>query len=106
MTTELMPCGTVAAAQRHYKRGEPLCAECHTAWRAYQTEWRRNHPRPKTARPPRIPLADQLADEQRRADQLAIALAGLVCDRCDHHACDTGRRAMLIWATARGLHDD
>lgn len=28
------PCGTVAAARRHQRAGEPLCAACAEAWRA------------------------------------------------------------------------
>jgi len=32
------PCGTRAAAQRHRRRGEPLCAACLAAEREYQRE--------------------------------------------------------------------
>lgn len=30
-TRDLAPCGTVAAARRHYRRGEPLCQACRGA---------------------------------------------------------------------------
>jgi hypothetical protein len=35
---QLSPCGTPAAARRHYRRGEPTCASCRTAERQRWTE--------------------------------------------------------------------
>lgn len=32
------PCGTVAAAKRHRRRGEPLCGPCRQALAEYQRE--------------------------------------------------------------------
>ena len=33
---DLQPCGTVAAARRHQRAGEPLCEACRTAWTSHQ----------------------------------------------------------------------
>jgi len=41
------PCGTVAAAKRHYYRGEPLCRPCRTAQRTYDRE-RKSARRPQS----------------------------------------------------------
>ena len=30
------PCGTIAAARRHQRASEPLCALCAAAWREHQ----------------------------------------------------------------------
>lgn len=35
---QLKPCGTVAAARRHQKAGEPLCALCAPVWAKHQHE--------------------------------------------------------------------
>lgn len=32
------PCGTVAAARRHQRAGEALCAKCAPVWSAHQAE--------------------------------------------------------------------
>ena len=37
---ELAPHGTVAAARRHQRAGDPLCSECRVAWRDYQRDKR------------------------------------------------------------------
>ena len=34
------PCGTYAAYQRHYKRGQPIDQECRDANRRYMADWR------------------------------------------------------------------
>jgi hypothetical protein len=34
----LQPHGTVAAARRHQRAGETLCAKCAEAWRAHQAD--------------------------------------------------------------------
>ena len=36
----LPPCGTYAAYQRHYKRGQPIDQECRDANRRYMADWR------------------------------------------------------------------
>ena len=35
---DLKPCGTVAAARRHQRNGEPLCAACAWVWREHQAK--------------------------------------------------------------------
>ncbi len=40
MPRELQPCGTPAAYQRHYKRGEEPCGACREAKADYQREYR------------------------------------------------------------------
>lgn len=37
----LHPCGTPAAAQRHHRRGEPLCEPCRDAQRTYNRDYAR-----------------------------------------------------------------
>jgi len=32
------PCGTVAAARRHQRAGEPFCEPCRIAWNAHQVD--------------------------------------------------------------------
>lgn len=39
MSRELMPCGTPAAARRHYLRGEKPCEACLKAQREYWKAW-------------------------------------------------------------------
>jgi len=38
MARELKPCGTAAAARRHYRNNEPLCVECQQAVRDQKNE--------------------------------------------------------------------
>lgn len=40
------PCGTHAAAVRHYERGEPLCEPCRQAKSEYERELRQRTPKP------------------------------------------------------------
>jgi hypothetical protein len=46
-------CGTLSAARRHRRLGEPVCDECKAAWRRYERE--RYQP---TGRPPGRPRID------------------------------------------------
>ena len=39
---ELKPCGTVAAARRHQRAGEPLCSQCVPVWAEHQRTMYRN----------------------------------------------------------------
>lgn len=41
----LKPCGTVAAARRHQRASEPLCAACAEAWREHQATMYRQRTR-------------------------------------------------------------
>ena len=41
--TELRPCGTETAYQRHRSRGEPIDDACRKAHNATVTEWNRAH---------------------------------------------------------------
>lgn len=43
--TELKPCGTTAAYQRHRKRKETACDECKAAVAAYNRAYREANPR-------------------------------------------------------------
>lgn len=36
MTPAVRPCGTVAAARRHERAGEPKCDDCAVAWAEHQ----------------------------------------------------------------------
>lgn len=45
MITELKPCGTYGAAQRHARRKEPLCDPCQAARTAYMAERRATDPK-------------------------------------------------------------
>lgn len=38
MTPPLQPCGTIGAARRHERAGEPKCDACATVWSAHQAE--------------------------------------------------------------------
>ena len=38
--TDLAPCGTPAAHQRHYVYGEQPCEDCRQAWNEYYAAWR------------------------------------------------------------------
>ena len=39
---QLQPCGTVAAARRHQRKGEALCAACAPVWAAHQAAMYKN----------------------------------------------------------------
>lgn len=66
---ELQPCGTLGAAKRHRRAGQPLCEPCREAERAYEREYDRT-------RPPRYDI-DEMAVERAVAGdpptQLTIA---------------------------------
>jgi Fe-S-cluster-containing dehydrogenase component len=74
-----------------------VCADCAAAWREYQ---RAN--RSKWKREPRVPLHIQLADECVLADRLARALTRVVCQDCQHAACESARLVVFDWMAKRG----
>lgn len=72
---ELKPCGTVAAAMRHKRHGEPLCEPCHDALKQHYLKNKAN----KRARlaeqaknTPPLKLATQAADLDPQAELLAL----------------------------------
>lgn len=84
MTRPLQPCGTTAAALRHWRRGEELCDACREAQRA-ATEARRGGPNPKPVQPCGTP-----AGRQRHRDR-----GEAVCEVCRvaHNAWQSAYRA-------------
>lgn len=91
MARQLKPCGTTAAALRHWRRGEEACDACREAQRA-ATEARRGGPNPKPVQPCGTP-----AGRQRHRDR-----GELVCEACRvaHNEWQNAYRAAR-WAERR-----
>jgi hypothetical protein len=49
-----------------------------------------------------VPLHIQLADECVLADRLARALTRVVCQDCQHAACESARLVVFDWMAKRG----
>ena len=77
---ELAPHGTVAAARRHQRAGDPLCSECRVAWRDYQRDKRNGVETsggPVTLSEPVVPdeLPDELTEVRANYDAVVAAMS-------------------------------
>lgn len=72
---KLKPCGTVAAARRHQRAGEPLCDPCADAMREYRERGReRPAVAPESPVTARAGVPDELTDTRANYDAVVRAM--------------------------------